>query len=75
MGMMCGQSSVTLHIICEMKYAGAQGMSYSSFMKMPQLQGSIQLPKNEIKRYFTDFGAREAHGRLWVGLSQHSGYI
>ena len=33
MGMMGGQSSVTLHSICDMKYAGAQGMSYSSFMR------------------------------------------
>ena len=37
MGMMGGQSSVTLHSVCELKYAGAQGMSYSSFMGMPQL--------------------------------------
>ena len=37
MGMMGGQSSVTLHSVCELKYAGAQGMSYSSFMRMPQL--------------------------------------
>ena len=33
MGMMGGHSSVTLHSICDMKYAGAQGMSYSSFMR------------------------------------------
>ena len=73
MGMMGGQSSVALHSVCELKYAGAQGMSFSCFMRMPQLQGSIRLPKNEIKRYFTHFGDREAQGRLWVGLGQHSG--
>ena len=37
MGMMGGQSSVTLHSVCELKYSGAQVMSYSSFMRMPQL--------------------------------------
>ena len=37
MGMMGGQSSVALHSVCELKYAVAQVMSYSSFMRMPQL--------------------------------------
>ena len=64
MGMMGGQSSVTLHSICDMKYAGAQGMSYSYFMRHVTTEGSIRLPKSEMKRDFTRFGARESQGWL-----------
>ena len=55
MGMMGGQSSVTLHSVCELKYAGAQGMSYSCFMRMPQLQGSDSTPKKRNKVIFYSF--------------------
>ena len=49
MGMMGGHSSVTLHSICDMKYAGAQGMSYSSFMRHATTSRVDSTPKKRNK--------------------------
>ena len=54
MGMMGGQSSVTLHSICDMKYAGAQGMSYSYFMRhvtTPRVDSTAK--KRNKARFYT----------------------
>ena len=49
MGMMGGQSSVTLHSICEMEYAGAQGMSYSCLMRHVTTARVDSTPKKRNK--------------------------
>ena len=55
MGMMGGHSSVTLHSICDMKYAGAQGMSYSSFMRHATTSRVDSTPKKRNKAIFYSF--------------------
>ena len=54
MGMMGGQSSVTLHSVCELKYAGAQVMSYSYFMRLvttPRVDSTAK--KRNKARFYT----------------------
>ena len=72
--MVGGQSSVTLHRLCELKYAGAQGTVLQHLLRhdtTSRVDSTAQKTKIAIFHSFP--GAGEAQGRLWVGLDQHSG--